>query len=100
MIDEEMRELKELTHKQENSNKVQFSHIKRNALVENCKTCLGFCSNCVCCCNGAIKIQQGEIGLLMKFGKYVKKLPPGLYIVNPCTESIIVKNIRSRVSEF
>lgn len=93
-----MKELKELHHKQQNSNKVQFSKIERNKCAESCKTFLGGCLNITCA--GANKITQGEIGLLMRFGKFVKKLPPGQYVINPCTEAILIQSTKTKVKKF
>lgn len=99
MIGNEMHELKDLANKQENSNKVQFSKVERNKYAEGCKSCLGSCLNIFCVCNGTQKIEQGEIGLLLRFGKYVKKLPPGLYLVNPCSETILIESTKTKVKK-
>lgn len=69
------------------------------ACQEKCgNCCLSFQYCCASCGCGPLKtINQGEIGLRMRFGKFVSKLQPGLYTYNPCTENIIVVDLRSQV---
>lgn len=37
------------------------------------------------------------MGLKLEYGKYVARLPPGLYAFNPCTEEIKVVDMRSQI---
>lgn len=69
------------------------------ACLEKCgNCCLNFQYCCASCgCGPLTTINQGEIGLRMRFGKFVSKLQPGLYTYNPCTEKIIVIDLRSQV---
>lgn len=97
MIENDMNELRALQEKQENSNQVQFSKVERNSYAEGCKTCSGRCMNVLCVCSTSKTIDQGQIGLLMRFGKFVKKLPPGLYLINPCTENVIIQSTKTQV---
>ena len=55
------------------------------------------CAPFVCCCgcSGPTKrIQEGQRGILLKFGKFVKILHPGMYTYNVQSENIIVVNAR------
>lgn len=101
-IDEDMNEtvaLKEL-------DKGLDKGFEQNGEATGYMECLEKCGNCClklqCCCAtcgcGPLKtINQGEVGLRMKFGKFVSKLEPGLYTFNPCTEKIIIVDLRSQV---
>lgn len=80
--------------------------LERNAEAECYKSCLSFCGgiqrNIQCCCAtcgcGPLKtIEQGNVGLKIRFGKFISKLRPGLHSFNPCTEDIIVVDIRAQV---
>jgi len=60
-----------------------------------CLTCQSCCATCGC---GPLQtIQQGQVGLRMEFGQFMSKLGPGLHSFNPCTEKIIVVDMRSKV---
>lgn len=82
--------------------------LHRNAEASCYKSCLSFCGGiqrniqCVCatCGCGPLKtIEQGNVGLKMRFGKFVSKLKPGLHSFNPCTESIKVVDTRAQVMD-
>jgi erythrocyte band 7 integral membrane protein len=48
--------------------------------------CQSSCLVCASCnCGPVQKISTGHIGLLIEFGRLVKKLPPGLHVINPCS---------------
>lgn len=61
-----------------------------------CGTCCqGLCMACACCrCGPLMEIQQGNIGLVMEFGRFVSKLGPGLHTYNSCTQNIVVVDMR------
>lgn len=70
------------------------------------KACLGCCGNCLITCQfmcavcgcGPIKVvEQGSVGLKLRFGKYVSKLKPGMYTYNPCSEEIQIVDMRAQV---
>lgn len=55
---------------------------------------------CAGCGNGNTKlISEGQIGLKVQFGKYVAKLPPGLYTMNPCSEHIEIMEMRAQIMD-
>lgn len=55
------------------------------------------CIACVCCgCGPIIEIPQGFIGLVQAFGRFVRKIGPGLHTYNSCTEQIITIDIRTQ----
>lgn len=54
--------------------------------------CCVVCAPCGC---GPVKtISQGEIGILIRFGKVFGKLPPGLHAINGCTDKLLVLDMR------
>jgi regulator of protease activity HflC (stomatin/prohibitin superfamily) len=71
-----------------------FDTNAENKSYKACLTCCGKCKImstflCACCGCGPIQvIEQGTVGLKLRFGKYVSKLKPGLYTFNPSTEEI------------
>lgn len=80
--------------------------LQMNAEAKGYKACLSLCGGiqkniqCLCaiCGCGPLKtIQQGNVGLKMRFGKFVSKLRPGLHSYNPCSENIVVVDIRAQV---
>jgi len=74
---------------------------------ENCKTGCGLCSGffqnwfCCCFCESPYKIvQEGNVGVVQKFGKFSKLYAPGLYYVNPCTEKMTFVDKRERILDI
>lgn len=74
------------------------------------KACLAGCGKCqiwtvyACCgvpvacgCSPTKEIAQGQVGLLMTFGKYEARLDPGFHTYNPCTDRIQVVDMRSQI---
>lgn len=63
-----------------------------------CGSCArGICFTCACCgCGPIMQIEQGQIGLATAFGRFVRKLGPGLHTYNPCTENIVTVDIRTQ----
>jgi len=78
-----------------------------NKLYEGCLTscglCSGFISNWICCicCESPYKIvQEGNVGVVQKFGKFAKLYAPGLYYINPCTETMTFIDKRERIMDI
>jgi erythrocyte band 7 integral membrane protein len=71
--------------------------------IQCCGQCLGFLRTwlpCVCCCFISYpyqEIDQSYEGLLERFGRFVKKVSPGLQYVNPCTEEIQKINCKLQI---
>lgn len=84
----------------EYSNKEIFKEESEAGCFKGCYVCCGNCcaSSCVVCsicgCGPVKTINQGEIGLVVRFGKIHKKLPPGLHTINNCTDQVIVVDMR------
>lgn len=59
------------------------------------------CVPCAPCdCGPVRKISTGHVGLLMEFGKLVKKLPPGLHTLNNCSQKLVIADIRTKVLDI
>ena len=75
-----------------------------NACYENCLNCCGcfygFIQTWICCCCCTIpyqRVQEGNVGVIQNFGKLSRLYSPGLYYVNPCTETITFVDKREKV---
>ena len=77
-----------------------YSGFKEAGCFKKCYVCCGnipkkICCICAPCGCGPVKtISQGEIGLLIRFGRVFKKLPPGLHTVNSCTDKLVIVDMR------
>ena len=77
-----------------------YSDMKEAGCFKKCYVSCGkigqkCCCICAPCGMGPTKIiSQGEIGILLRFGKVYKKLAPGLHTINTCTDKLIVLDMR------
>jgi regulator of protease activity HflC (stomatin/prohibitin superfamily) len=70
--------------------------------MECCGGCCGFFQTWMCCCfcnSPYQRVQEGSVGVIQNFGKYSKLYAPGLYFVNPCTETMTFVDKRERVMD-
>jgi len=68
--------------------------------LSGCGVCTGFWKTWVCCClcDSPYKIvDEGTVAVVQEFGKFSKLYSPGLYYVNPCTETMVFVDKRERV---
>lgn len=72
-----------------------------DACYEGMMTCLGFTFGTLgslpfCCCfpNPFQEVFQGTVGLVSKFGRFVRAVDPGLYKINPFCEQLRVVDVR------
>ena len=81
-------------------NKEIFKEEAEAGCFKGCYVCCGnccatLCVTCSICGCGPVKtINQGEIGLVIRFGKVHKKLAPGLHKINNCTDKVVVVDMR------
>lgn len=55
----------------------------------------GICFLCATCrCGPLVEISQGQVGIVLEFGKFVRKVGPGLHSYNSCTEEIVTVDMR------
>lgn len=79
-----------------------FKTTKESTCFMKCYDCCGeipkYC--CLCCapcgCGPLKKVYQGFIGLKMRHGKIIEKLPPGLHAINSCTDNILMVDLRQQ----
>jgi erythrocyte band 7 integral membrane protein len=57
-----------------------------------CRTACCVCSACKC--GPIVEVPQGNIGLVLEFGRFIQKLGPGLHTYNPCTQEMILCDLR------
>jgi erythrocyte band 7 integral membrane protein len=65
----------------------------------SCIGTLGAIPCCICCPNPFKNVQQGNVGLVTKFGKFYKAVDPGLVQVNPLSERLIQVDVRIQIVE-
>jgi erythrocyte band 7 integral membrane protein len=94
-------------HKASLLNHQEHIRDESNQLYESCLTGVGlvsgFISNWMCCicCESPYKIiQEGNVGVVQKFGKFAKLYAPGLYYINPCTETMTFVDKRERIMDI
>lgn len=59
------------------------------------RTCCFLCAPCRC--GPILEIPQGNVGLVTEFGRFIKKLGPGLHSYNSCSQQIIQVDTRLQV---
>jgi regulator of protease activity HflC (stomatin/prohibitin superfamily) len=64
-------------------------------------SCIGNCWKIICCpfaycdCGPVRHIPENHDGLVLSMGRYSKKLGPGIQTVNPCSETLIIVDLRA-----
>jgi erythrocyte band 7 integral membrane protein len=67
--------------------------------------CAGSACFCLCMaytplgCGPFVTIQEGQVGLVMKFGKYDRKFGPGVHWINYCYEKILRVDIMTQICD-
>ncbi|CAK93949.1 unnamed protein product (macronuclear) [Paramecium tetraurelia] len=96
-------------NRQSNLEGDQLTQKRELTSYESCLDCCGNVSGCLrawlpcifCCCdNPFYAVQQSSVGLVEKFGKYHRSLPPGLNQINPCTDTVLPVDLRTRVLDL
>lgn len=65
----------------------------------NCIGTLGAIPCCVICPNPYKPVQQGNVGLVTKFGRFSRAVDPGLVRINPLSENIIQVDVKIQIVE-
>lgn len=68
--------------------------------IGNCAGALGAIPFCFCCPNPYKSVQQGEVGLVTRFGQFYKAADPGLVKVNPFSEKLVPVEVRIQVMDI
>ncbi|KAJ5818624.1 hypothetical protein N7474_004215 [Penicillium riverlandense] len=72
------------------------------SLIHNIGQCIGFCGAipcCVCCPNPFKPVDQGQVGLVTKFGRFERAVDPGLVKVNPLSEHLTTVDVKIQIVE-
>ncbi len=64
-----------------------------------CIGAMGAVPCCICCPNPFKKVNQGNVGLVTKFGRFYKAVDPGLVKVNPLSESLTQVDVKIQIVE-
>lgn len=54
---------------------------------------------CICCPNPYKNVNQGNVGLVTKFGKFYKAVDPGLVKINPLSERLLQVDVKIQIVE-
>lgn len=54
---------------------------------------------CIICPNPFKRVQQGNVGLVTKFGKFYKAVDPGLVQINPLSENLLQVDVKIQIAE-
>ncbi|EGX88482.1 stomatin family protein [Cordyceps militaris CM01] len=54
---------------------------------------------CICCPNPYKSVQQGNVGLVTKFGRFYKAVDPGLVKVNPLSEHLLQVDVKIQTAD-
>ncbi|KAI5458604.1 hypothetical protein BGZ63DRAFT_416220 [Mariannaea sp. PMI_226] len=65
----------------------------------SCIGTLGAIPCCIICPNPFKNVQQGNVGLITKFGKFYKAVDPGLVRVNPLSERLFQIDVKIQIAE-
>ncbi|KAJ9083355.1 hypothetical protein DSO57_1035497 [Entomophthora muscae] len=73
------------------------SYEKVMTSLGNCLGMIGAIPLCFCFPNPYRSVDQGKVGLISRFGRYLKTTDPGLAWVNPVTERLAVIDVKIQV---
>ncbi|EPS30168.1 hypothetical protein POX_b02820 [Penicillium oxalicum] len=71
-------------------------------LIHALGECIGFCGAipcCLCCPNPFKPVDQGEVGLVTRFGRFERAVDPGLVKVNPLSEHLTTVDVKIQIVE-
>ncbi|SAL98198.1 hypothetical protein [Absidia glauca] len=72
------------------------------SMMNSIGNCLGLLGTIPCCCfpNPYKRVQQGDVGVITRFGRFQRLVDPGLVKVNPVTEKISKSSIKISISDI
>ncbi|KAJ5647946.1 stomatin family protein [Penicillium lividum] len=71
-------------------------------MIHNLGSCIGFCGAipcCICCPNPFKPVDQGQVGLVSRFGRFERSVDPGLVKVNPLSEHLTTVDVKIQIVE-
>ncbi|KAI9755996.1 MAG: 26S proteasome regulatory subunit rpn6 [Chaenotheca gracillima] len=78
------------------------SHGWYGSMINNLGSCIGFCGAvpcCIVCPNPYKPVNQGNVGLVTKFGRFYRAVDPGLVKINPLSEKLIQVDVKIQAVE-
>ncbi|KAJ5888560.1 hypothetical protein N7495_008601 [Penicillium taxi] len=72
-----------------------------SSMMHSLGQCIGFWGAVPCCiCSNPFKeVQQGQVGLVSRFGRFERSVDPGLVKVNPLSEKLITVDVKIQIVE-
>jgi len=64
-----------------------------------CIGTLGAIPCCICCPNPYKPVNQGNVGLVTRFGRFARAVDPGLVKINPLSESLLQVDVKIQIVE-
>lgn len=64
-----------------------------------CIGTIGAVPCCICCPNPYKSVQQGNVGLVSKFGRFYRAVDPGLVKINPLSETLLQVDVKIQTAE-
>lgn len=58
---------------------------------------LGAIPCCICCPNPYKPVNQGNVGLVTKFGRFARAVDPGLVKINPLSETLLQIDVKIQI---
>ncbi|PGH15430.1 hypothetical protein AJ79_02406 [Helicocarpus griseus UAMH5409] len=80
----------------------EAAHSWYAGLIHSLGECIGFLGAipcCFCCPNPFKPIDQGEVGLVTRFGRFERAVDPGLVKVNPLSEHLTTVDVKIQIVE-
>ncbi|KAJ6115630.1 hypothetical protein N7523_006047 [Penicillium sp. IBT 18751x] len=71
-------------------------------MIHSLGECIGFCGAipcCICCPNPFKPVDQGQVGLVSRFGRFERSVDPGLVKVNPLSEHLYTVDVKIQIAE-
>ncbi|KAL9638380.1 MAG: hypothetical protein Q9164_001587 [Protoblastenia rupestris] len=78
------------------------SHGWYGSMINMLGSCIGFCGAipfCIVCPNPYKPVNQGNVGLVTKFGRFYRAVDPGLVKINPLSEKLIQVDVKIQIVE-
>jgi erythrocyte band 7 integral membrane protein len=69
-------------------------------MIDKLGSVIGTCGAfpcCIICPNPYKPVQQGTVGLVTRFGRFVRAVDPGLAKVNPLSESLVTVDVKIQI---
>ncbi|TPX32114.1 hypothetical protein SmJEL517_g04688 [Synchytrium microbalum] len=79
------------------------SHPLYEGMINSIGLVLGCCGSipCLCCFPNPYRtVNQGNVGLISRFGRFYKSVDPGLYFINLFSESLMSVDIKIQVEDI